>query len=71
MPIESETTCPVMSTSMHELIAVTLGFLLMIAGLLTYAISNITEMKEDIINRTCMLFSKIHLTQKIFSNYDK
>ena len=70
MPIESETTCPVMSTSMHELIAVTLGFLLMIAGLLTYAMSNITEIREDIINHSCMLFSKVHLTQKSFSNYD-
>ena len=39
--MESETTWPVMSTSIQEFMAVTLGFLHIIAGLLTYAMSSI------------------------------
>ncbi len=43
VPIESETTCPVRSTSKQEFMAVTLGFWAMIGVLLTNDTSHITE----------------------------
>ena len=45
VPMESETTWPVRSTSMQEFIAVTLGFCDMMAVLLTCAMSIITGKK--------------------------
>ena len=45
--MESETTCPVRSTSMHEFIAVTLGFWLIIDTKFTKPTSNITKKNKD------------------------
>ena len=46
MPMESEQTCPVRSISIHELMAVTLGFWQITAVLLVKATSHISEIHD-------------------------